>query len=161
MPDAVLELHKDNFFPQLFANDPVEVRRVTSTSSRFAAFLWQGIGGPAAEARENWNLEDWQAHLANPMAEFYAVYCDGEPAGCFEIARARRLMQARGGMARVTALGLLPEFSDDELGPGLLTRVVEKVLATGADSVSIQPGHLNDGRVLNLFRSQGFVSRVS
>jgi len=161
MAEAVLELHKDNFFPQLFANDRIEVRRVTSTSCRFAAFLWQGIGGPAADARKNWSLGDWQAHLANPMADFYAVYCDSEPAGCFEVARARRLMQARGGTARVTALGLLPEFAEDELGPSLLTRVVEKVLATGADTVSIQPDQFNDGAVLNLFRSQGFVSRVS
>jgi hypothetical protein len=161
MANAVLELHKDNFFPRLFANDRIEVRRVTSTSGRFAAFLWQGIGGPAAHARENWSLADWQAHLANPMAEFYAVYCDGEPAGCFEVARARRLMQARGGTARVTALGLLPEFAEDELGPSLLTRVVEKVLATGADTVSIQPDQFSEGSVLNLFRSQGFVSRVS
>lgn len=156
----VLELQKEDFFPQLFANDLIEMRRVTAASCRFAEFLWRNIDESPVEVREDWTLAAWQTHLSNPAIEFYAVYCDGEPAGCFEVSRAKRLMQPRGGTAKVSALGFLPEFLDDGLGPNLLTRVVEKALATGAEKVTIESKRYTDASALNIFRSQGFVDQA-
>ena len=160
MAETVFELHKEDFFPQLFANDLISVRRVSATSCRFAAFLWTNIERSTHEARADWTLTAWQTHLSDPATEFYAVYCDGEPAGCFELARAKRLMQSKGGTAKVVALGLMPEFIGDDLGPDLLTRVIEKVLATGAERITIESERLTDPVVSRLLRSQGFVQKA-
>ena len=153
---TVLELDKEQFFPQLFANDLLTISRVTATSFRFAAFLWHNTNGEQVQDRSAWSSRQWQHHLANPGREFYAIYCDGEPAGCCEISRAARLMQSSGGTARIEALGLLPEFQGEGLGADILTRIVEKALATGARRLLIGSSINVTPAVLKLFQNQGF-----
>ena len=152
---AKLELKRADFFPWLFANDELAVTRLSATSYRFAQFLWDNIG-QTVDDRGGWTAADWQNHLANPEREFYAVYCDGEPAGCCELRQEPRLMRARATAMRINAFGLLPEFSGEGLGAALLTRMIEKSFASGATRVTISSSDQIPESMLALCRRQGF-----
>ena len=150
-----LELNSSDFFPNLFANDALAINRLSTSSWRFAAFLWSNVdhGG---EDRSGWRAGQWHNQLAVPGLEFYAVYSDNEPAGCCEILRAPRLMTASGGVARITSFGLLPEFVGEGLGSVLMTRMVEKAFATGARRLTMSAARELPPAMLRICRSQGF-----
>ena len=150
-----LELSKADFFPDLFADEALSVSRLTTTSWRFAAFLWTNVdhGG---EDRSSWAADQWRNQLAVPGLEFYAVFSDQEPAGCCEILRAPRLMTAKGGVARFNSFGLLPEFVGEGLGSVLMTRMVEKAFATGASKLTMSTARDLPPAMLRICRSQGF-----
>ena len=131
---STLELYRGDFFPRLFANESLIISRLSATSFRFARFLWDNIDANADEDRSGWNGAQWQHYLTDPRCEFFAVYCDDEPAGCCEIVRKPKLMRARGGSVRIKAFGLFPEFSGEGLGSSLLTRMIEKSFATGSST---------------------------
>lgn len=150
-----LELSNTDFFPDLFANERLSVDRLSTSSWRFAAFLWTNVDH-GVEERRNWSAEQWCNQLAVPGLEFYAVYSDHEPAGCCEILRAPRLMTASGGAARITGFGLLPEFIGEGLGAALMTRMVEKAFATGASRLTMSSTRELPSAMLRICRSQGF-----
>ena len=144
------------FFPKLWASESMSVQRVTAISCRFAAFLWANVSGDNSEDRSEWDNTHWQMHLSDPGLEFYAVFCDGEPAGFAEIVRGARLMSTKGGAARIEAFGLIPEFMGEGLGSSLLTRMVEKCFATGASKVTLRSDEQLPTAVLEICRRQGF-----
>ena len=151
-----LELNRGDFFPRLFANESLGISRLSATSFRFARFLWDNIDANADEDRSGWNSGQWQHYLTDPRCEFFAVYCDDEPAGCCEIVREPKLMRATGGSVRIKAFGLFPEFSGEGLGSSLLTRMVEKSFATGADRVALRTSQELPLEMTTMFRNQGF-----
>jgi ribosomal protein S18 acetylase RimI-like enzyme len=150
-----LELRKSDFFPNLFASESLSVTRLSTSAWRFAAFLWRNVdhGG---DSRGDWQDSHWQGHLSVPGLEFYAVLCDEEPAGCCEILRAPRLMTAKGGAARMTSFGLMPEYADEGLGSALMTRMVEKAFSTGASKLTMSVSRELSPAMLRICRSQGF-----
>jgi len=150
-----LELKRHQFFPRLFANESMTTKRLSATAHRFAAFLWQGVGANQDEDRSGWSAVQWQNYLTDPRCEFYAVFCDDEPAGCCEIVSQPKLMRAS-STVRIKALGLFPEYAGEGLGSALLTRMVEKALATGAHSVTVRTSTELSKDALQMFRSQGF-----
>ncbi len=150
-----LELRKQDFFPRLVVNETLTFRRLSAAAHRFAAFLWQEIGANSEEDRRGWQALQWQNYLADPRCEFYGVFCDDEPAGCAELLQQPRLMRAS-STVRIKAIGLFPEYSDEGLGAALLTRMVEKSLAAGAETVTLRSGEALDKATLTLFRRQGF-----
>ena len=111
--------------------------------------LCSGACAPVSQA------EYWQNYLTDPRCEFYVVYCDEEPAGCCEIVRQPKLMRASSSV-RIKALGLFPEYAGEGLGSALLTRMVEKALATGAHSVTVRTSAELSKETLQMFRAQGF-----
>lgn len=151
-----MELVKQEFFPDLFANEALEMQRLSATSWRFAAFLWRNIGDGADGDRSTWDGRAWQNHLSTPGLEFHVVYCDGEPAGCCEVLRARRLQKSLGGSARLTGFGLLPEYIGDGLAPAMLTRMAEKAFATGADRLVVSSDKPLSPTMKYICRNQGF-----
>ena len=151
-----LELNRGDFSPRLFANESLSIARLSATSYRFARFLWENINGNADEDRSGWQGPQWQHYLTDPRCEFYAVYCDDEPAGCCEIVREAKLMRATGGSVRIKAFGLFPEFAGEGLGSSLLTRIIEKSFATGADRVVLRTTQLLPPEMTTVFRNQGF-----
>ena len=150
-----LELKRDDFFPSLFASESLSISRLSATAFRFARFLWDTVEG-GGEDRRSWTDIQWQDYLADPRCEFYAVFCDGEPAGCCELVRGPRLMRATGGSVRIRAFGLLPEYGGEGLGAILLTRMAEKGLATGAETISVQASQPFSEAMLTLLTRQGF-----
>ena len=151
-----LDLNRGDFFPRLFANESLIISRLSATSFRFARFLWENIDANADEDRSGWSGAQWQHYLTDPRCEFFAVYCDDEPAGCCEIVREPKLMRATGGSVRIKAFGLFPEFSGEGLGSSLLTRMIEKSFATGADRVTLRTGQELPLEMATMFRNQGF-----
>ena len=151
-----LELIRGEFSPWLFANESLSISLLSATSYRFARFLWDNINATADEDRSGWNGAQWQHYLTDPRCEFFAVYCDDEPAGCCEIVRESNLMRATGGSARIRAFGLFSEFSGEGLESSLLTRMIEKSFATGADRVTLRAGSELPSEMTKMFRNQGF-----
>ena len=151
-----LELNRADFFPRLFANESLIISRLSATSYRFARFLWDNINANADEDRSGWGDAQWQHYLTDPRCEFFAVYCDDEPAGCCEIVREPKLMRATGGSVRIKAFGLFSEFSGEGLGSSLLTRMIEKSFATGADRVTLRTAQELPPEMSTMFRNQGF-----
>ena len=151
-----LELTRGEFSPWLFANESLSISLLSATSYRFARFLWDNINATADEDRSGWNGAQWQHYLTDPRCEFFAVYCDDEPAGCCEIIRESNLMRATGGSARIKAFGLFSEFSGEGLESSLLTRMIEKSFATGADRVTLRAGSQLPSEMTTMFRNQGF-----
>lgn len=150
-----LELQRQHFFPRLFPNESMTTRRLSATAHRFAAFLWDGIGANQDEDRSAWDAVQWQNYLTDPRCEFYAVFCDDEPAGCCEIVRQPTLMRTS-TTVRIKAFGLFPEYAGEGLGSALLTRMVEKALATGAHIITIRTSADISSSNLQMFRRQGF-----
>ncbi len=150
-----LELKRQHFFPKLFANESMTIKRLSATAHRFAAFLWESVGADQVENRSGWSSVQWQNYLTDPRCEFYAVFCDDEPAGFCEILNQPKLMRSA-GTARIKALGLFPEYKGDGLGAAFLTRMIEKALATGAHSVTVRTSADLSKETLQMFRSQGF-----
>ncbi|MBT4618076.1 MAG: hypothetical protein HOB98_16665, partial [Gammaproteobacteria bacterium] len=130
-----LELNRGEFSPWLFANESLTISLLSATSYRFARFLWDNINTTADEDRSGWTGGQWQHYLTDPRCEFFAVYCDDEPAGCCEIVRESNLIRATGKSARIKTFGLFSEFSGDGLEAALLTRMIEKSFSTGAERV--------------------------
>lgn len=153
---ATLELTQSQFYPMLFAHESVTMTRVSATAFRFAGFLWSAVGDAATEDRSAWAGTQWQNYLSDPRCEFYAIYCDGEPAGCCELVRGPRLMRARGGVTRIKAFGLMPEYRGEGIGAAVLTRLVEKAFATGATRVSFRTKGEMSPTMLEVFSRQGF-----
>lgn len=151
-----LELRRGDFFPRLFANESLSISRLGATSFRFAKFLWECVEEGIDEDRSSWGPLQWQNYLTDPRCEFYAVYCDGEPAGCCEIICEPRLMRARGGAVSIKAFGLLPEFAGEGLGSSLLTRMVEKSFAMGATKITIRSRKELPIAMIEICRRQGF-----
>lgn len=151
-----LELNRGEFSPWLFANESLSISLLSATSYRFARFLWDNINATAEEDRSGWSGAQWQHYLTDPRCEFFAVYCDGDPAGCCEIVRGSNLVRATGGSARIKAFGLFPEFSGEGLESSLLTRMIEKSFAAGAERVTLRTGSELPSEMTQVFRNQGF-----
>ena len=151
-----LELNRGEFFPQLFANESLTIFRLSATSFRFARFLWDNINANANEDRLGWSGTQWQHYLTDPRCEFFAVYCDDEPAGCCEIVRLPKNIRAMGWSVRIKAFGLFPEFSEEGLECSLLTRMIEKSFATGAEKVTFRTVQELPPGITAMFRNQGF-----
>lgn len=151
-----LQLHRADFFPDLFANESLTLSRLGATSFRFARFLWETTPTGTAEDRSNWDGKQWQHYLTDPRCAFFVIYCDGEPAGCAELIVEPRLMLTKGGNVRLKAFGLIPEFSGEGLGSSVLTRVIEKAFATGATTVTMRAGDEVTEAALEIFLRQGF-----
>ena len=153
---STLELNLGEFSPWLFANESLRISLLNATSYRFARFLWENINATVKEDRSGWSGAQWQHYLTDPRCEFFAVYCDDEPAGCCEIVRESNLVRATGGSARIKAFGLFPEFSGEGLESSLLTRMIEKSFASGADRVTLRMSSELPPEMTQTFRHQGF-----
>lgn len=151
-----LELNRGEFSPWLFANESLTISLLSATSYRFARFLWDNINTTADEDRSGWTGGQWQHYLTDPRCEFFAVYCDDEPAGCCEIVRESNLIRATGKSARIKTFGLFSEFSGDGLEAALLTRMIEKSFSTGAEKVILRTGPELPPEMTELFQNQGF-----
>ena len=104
------ELKRGDFFPHQFASESLSITLLSASAFRFARFLWEAVDSDGnAERRSGWTNIQWQNYLADPRCEFYAVFCDGEPAGCCELVQDPRLMRGRVGAVRLKSFGLLKQ----------------------------------------------------
>ncbi len=142
------------YVPRFFKS--LRISLLSATSYRFARFLWENINATVKEDRSGWSGAQWQHYLTDPRCEFFAVYCDDEPAGCCEIVRESNLVRATGRSARIKAFGLFPEFRGEGLESSLLTRMIEKSFATGADRVTLRTGPELSPEMRQVFRNQGW-----
>ncbi len=152
-----MELKKDQFFPHLFASETLRIKQLGAASHRFAKFLSTNVNDDLDPDRSAWSEVQWQRYLSDPRCEFYAVFCDDEPAGCAEIYREPRLMRTQGGSIRLRGFGFMPEFEHEGMGAALLTRLLEKCWSTGATRVNVRSSSAIPPAMITLCRHQGFV----
>jgi GNAT superfamily N-acetyltransferase len=143
------ELQKSAFYPEVSRPEEMELRRLSSSAVRFAAFLWHNLG---AEARD-WTDARWFERLADICVENYVVYCAGEPVGGFELERT-------GELVTITGFGVLETYRGAGFSKAMLTAALEKSFAMGAETISLElPEGLPEqtsAAALPVLKSQGF-----
>ena len=98
-----------------------------------------------------WTDEEIRAHLARPEITLWVTYCEGAPAGFFELER------HRDGSTEVAYFGLIQEFLGRGLGKQLLTEAVEQAWSDGANRVWLHTCTLDDPAALPNYIKRGLV----
>lgn len=108
--------------------------------------------------RRHWDDRQWVAWVGSPGYEMWVAEVAGEPVGYLELAGGPR------GDVEVAYLGILPDFSEQGLGGGLLTAGVRGAWQRGAGRVwvhtcSLDAPHARANYLARGFRAYDFVVR--
>ena len=98
-----------------------------------------------------WTDEQIQAHLARPEITLWVMYCEGAPAGYFELER------HSDGSIEIAYFGLIQEFLGRGLGKQLLTEAAEQAWRDGANRVWLHTCTLDDPAALPNYIKRGLV----
>ena len=136
------------------ARDPgpgVTVMRAEVPLGAFNRFFYVEVGRDHHWVdRLPWTPEQWHAYAARPALETWVVYDRGTPGGYAE------LEAKPGGEQRVNFFGLLPAMQGRGLGGHLLTEVVRRGWARGAQTVGLDTCELDGPHALANYRARGF-----
>jgi len=91
------------------------------------------------------------AVIQDPLVEVYVLYCDGQPAGYFELDR--RVAEE----VELAYFGLLPDFIGRRLGPYLLGQAIDLAWTYGPRRLWVNTNSLDHPRALPLYQKLGFV----
>lgn len=97
-----------------------------------------------------WTDEAIQAHLARPEITLWVMYCEGSPAGYFELER------HSDGSTEIAYFGLIQEFLGRGLGKHLLTAAAEQAWSEGPARVWLHTCTLDDAAALPNYLKRGF-----
>ena len=100
--------------------------------------------------RLDWTRDQWLAWVDRPELETWIGYCEGTPAGYFELER------QPGGDVEVAYFGLLPGFLGRGIGGALLTAAVERAWEMGASRIWLHTCSLDAPAALRNYQSRGF-----
>ncbi|MCI0485289.1 MAG: GNAT family N-acetyltransferase [Blastocatellia bacterium] len=143
-PDDLRPAHRDD--------ERVRVERALDCPASFHRYLYAEVGRLYHWIdRLDWTDEEIRAYLANPDLSLWVMYCEGVPAGYFE------LLKCEDGSTEIAYFGLLQEFLGRGLGKHLLTVAVERAWAEGANRVWLHTCTLDDEAALPNYLKRGFV----
>ena len=126
--------------------------RVYGCPVSFHRFLYREVGRDYHwRDRLAWTDTQIRAYLDNPRISLHVLYCQGAPAGYFELRR-----EDDGGI-EIAYFGLLPEYLGRGLGKMLLSEAVEAAWADGAARVWLHTCTLDDPAALPNYLKRGFV----
>jgi len=118
----------------------------------FYRYLYEQVGKP-----HHWllrrRLDDaaLAAEIHSAQVEIQVLYCDGSPAGFFEL----DLSRLPGDVA-IRYLGLVPDFQGRGLSKFFLSEAILAAWAHEPESVTIQTNTLDSPRALQLYQRAGF-----
>ncbi|HSF23999.1 MAG TPA: GNAT family N-acetyltransferase [Blastocatellia bacterium] len=98
-----------------------------------------------------WSDKEIRAHLSRPEITLWVMYCDGSPAGYFELER------HSDGSTEIAYFGLIQDFLGRGLGKRLLTEAVERAWTDGANRVWLHTCTLDDPAALPNYLKRGLV----
>lgn len=130
----------------------VTLERVHGCPAAFHRFLYREVGRDYHwRDRLGWTDEETRAYLDNPQISLHVLYCQGAPAGYFELCR-----EDAGGI-EIAYFGLLPDYLRRGLGKMLLSEAVEVAWQEGASRVWLHTCTLDDPAALPNYLKRGFV----
>ncbi|HLG15715.1 MAG TPA: GNAT family N-acetyltransferase [Blastocatellia bacterium] len=147
-----LEIHSPADFKPAFIDDPrVRIEHLANCPPSFFRYLYREVGRAYHWVdRLSWTDEVIRAYLATPGVTLWVMYCDGAPAGYFELAK------GDDDSTEIAYFGLLPEFIGRGLGKYLLSFAVERAFADGARRVWLHTCTLDDPAAMPNYLKRGF-----
>lgn len=133
------------------AGSGVRLERVLGCPVPFHRFLYREVGRNYHWLdRLTWTDEQTRAYLDNPRISLHVLYCDGAPAGYFELRR------EDDGSIEIAYFGLMQEYLGKGLGKMLLSEAVEAAWKEGAERVWLHTCTLDDPAALPNYLKRGF-----
>lgn len=147
-----LQLERPGDLHPARVDDPrVRIDRVMECPASFARFLYAEVGRLYHWIdRLPWTDEEIRAHLDRPEITLWVMYCEGAPAGYFE------LEQHKDGATEIAYFGLMQEFLGRGLGKHLLTAAAQQAWNDGANRVWLHTCTLDDAAALPNYLKRGF-----
>ena len=132
-------------------DDRVRIVRVVDSPASFYRYLYAEVGRYYHWTDKlPWTDDDIRAQLARPEITLWVMYCQGSPAGYFE------LEKHDDGSIEIAYFGLLQEFLGRGLGKHLLSAAVEQAWSDGANRVWLHTCTLDDPAALPNYIKRGF-----
>lgn len=132
-------------------DERVRIDRVVDSPASFYRYLYAEVGRFYHWTDKlPWTDDDIRAQLARPEITFWVMYCEGSPAGYFE------LEKHEDGGTEIAYFGLLQEFLGRGLGKHLLSVAVEQAWSDGANRVWLHTCTLDDPAALPNYIKRGF-----
>ena len=118
----------------------------------FYRWLYEQVGRPHHwQMRRGLDDAALRAAIHDKAVEITVLYCDGAPAGFFEIRRAH--MPAA---AEIVYFGLLPDFQGRGLARYFLSEAVHAAFAHEPEKITLQTNTLDSPHALLLYQKAGF-----
>jgi GNAT superfamily N-acetyltransferase len=132
--------------------DPrIRIERVEGCPASFFRFLYREVGRFYHWIdRLPWTDDQIRAHLARPDITLWVMYCEGAPAGYFELER------HEDGSIEIAYFGLMQEFLGRGLGKHLLTAAAVQAWSDGANRVWLHTCTLDDAAAMPNYLKRGF-----
>lgn len=133
-------------------DDPrIRIDRVAECPASFGRYLYREVGRFYHWIdRLPWTDEQIRAHYAREEVTLWVMYCEGAPAGYFELER------HEDGSIEIAYFGLIQEFLGRGLGKHLLTAAAEQAWSDGANRVWLHTCTLDDAAALPNYLKRGF-----
>jgi GNAT superfamily N-acetyltransferase len=148
-PDDLKPARIEESFQESFQG--LRIEQVVNCPASFYRYLYTEVGREYYWCdRLPWSNEQILTHLNQAGVSVWVLYCDGAPAGFFE------LEQHGDRSTEIAYFGLLPEFTGRGLGKHLLTYAVEQAWNTNPNRVWLHTCTLDSPAALPNYLKRGF-----
>jgi GNAT superfamily N-acetyltransferase len=127
------------------------IERVRTCPASFYSYLYREVGRAYHWVdRADWDEETVRSYLGQPSVALWVLFCEGAPAGYFELVR------HLDGSTEIAYFGLVPDFHGRGLGKHLLTVAVREAWGSGAQRVWLHTCTLDGPAALPNYLKRGF-----
>jgi GNAT superfamily N-acetyltransferase len=139
------------FNPTFVETEQIRIDQVKNCPASFHRYLYREVGRFYHWTdRLGWTDEEIRAYLAQASLTLFVLYCEGAPAGYFELSK------AADGATEIAYFGLLPEYLGKGLGKHLLSVAIDTAWKNGATRVWLHTCTLDDPAALPNYLKRGF-----
>lgn len=132
---------------------PLELKCVPDIPVSYYAYLYNTVGRAHHWTSRLLPEKQLAAEIHVEGVAVHVLYCDGAPAGWFELDWARKP-----GETRLVHFGILPEFRGRGLARYLLSEALAAAFAVGRPLVTLETNTLDHPAALRLYQEAGFVA---
>jgi GNAT superfamily N-acetyltransferase len=129
----------------------VRIEQAVECPAHFFRYLYREVGRNYHWIdRLGWTDEEIRAYLDQESVSLWVMYCEGVPAGYFELRR------HADDSVELAYFGLLPEFIGRGLGKHLLTSAVERAWSNNPVRIWLHTCTLDDPAAMPNYLQRGF-----
>lgn len=144
--------HLRPVLPHGHDNGRVMLLRARKPPVHFYRYLYETVGKPHQWVeRRRMTDESLSAIVQDDSVEIFVLYCDGAPAGYFELDFRKK------PSAELSYFGLMPDFIGRGLGAWLLGTAIETAWSKPIERLWVHTNTLDHPRALPNYQKQGFV----
>ncbi len=129
----------------------VRIEQAARCPAHFFRYLYREVGRNYHWIdRLGWTDEEIRAYLDQESVSLWVMYCEGVPAGYFELRR------HADDSTEIAYFGLLPEFIGHGLGKHLLTSAAERAWSNNPARIWLHTCTLDDPAAMPNYLKRGF-----